>query len=560
MINNKQILIITVLLGYLISLSGQGITGLPKRPYERLGNMEPAPAWYHTFIDNENISNIRDGYNVLAADASSYINQPASFIYNGFLYAFHMININDIRGMYFVKTELSSGQIEWAQRFGYPDSDIQELSLIAYINGSQVIVAGVRRVVPYSVFLFPLGIADRNVRFFERIYDDQTGTLISHNYPADSNEEPGAVLEFTGVTSHRLAFIQPIDSGRYKYLQSNRVGDQPYIYINDLDNKGRNISAYDSIATPGRSHFMTKVLPVGSDNLAIVASYTIDNITSCHLWLYDYIKNNFSSKQLEIPLDEGERIYTNNISGTKFILGNYPISGAKPKSRKLWVCHSDGTISHFANLMHHDTLQYDGLYADYDHIGNRLIVAASRLETYFTNIILYFDIYIVEANGTSSLVYTIKSSNQQRAPFICKILISTENDLYINFVERGFFYDINKNSVQSDYNAVAVSWMKFSGEDVGLMSSLPTVTNASNCLSVYPNPASDRIDVDFHAPVTGKVVVYDVLGNAHCSLGISDVSYTSIDISGWAAGVYFIQFEDKRGEKFNQTQKFIKVK
>ncbi|HOE04879.1 MAG TPA: choice-of-anchor J domain-containing protein, partial [Bacteroidales bacterium] len=73
---------------------------------------------------------------------------------------------------------------------------------------------------------------------------------------------------------------------------------------------------------------------------------------------------------------------------------------------------------------------------------------------------------------------------------------------------------------------------------------IPTVT-ASN-ISVYPNPTSGSVNVEFAMPESGNVTVQvmDALGRTLSEIKMSDVVIfnESIDLSGYAEGVYSIRF------------------
>jgi hypothetical protein len=534
------------------------VRGRPSTPYEKLKNITPSPEWYHTYIDSSNISTTRDGYNVLEPDGSNQLNLCNSFIQDGYLYSFHYININDIQGCYFRKTEISTGKVTWTQRYSIPDDELQEVPIKAWIINDELVIAGVRRSQPYTIYLTPLMVIDKDVRFFVRVYDKHSGTLINHTYPAKISSD-GQIFSYTAGPSLSLIDIKPIPGDKFQFIQSGKINSKFYLKTSTLNQYGELIKPPDSIEVFKSHSFISKSIRPTPDIMAFIATYINDNKVEHILWTYNQQNESIAGKNLIPLIDDGERLYFDEVDGKHFIGRNTNIKTYIDGS-KLMVCHLDGKITHGAEFLQPDGSNYSTFRAVFESSRDRLIVAAIRNENQISNVNTYIDLYSVDREGFSYFLNKIQISDVLRGCQVGRIMLTEEGDLLINFKERGYKYNILQNRIDLDYNAVAVSWMKFSGEDVGLMSSLPTVTNASNCLSVYPNPASDRIDVDFHAPVTGKGVVYDVLGNAHCRLGISDVSYTSIDISGWAAGVYFIQFEDKRGEKFNQTQKFIKVK
>ncbi|MFM2207732.1 MAG: hypothetical protein RL213_1707, partial [Bacteroidota bacterium] len=76
-------------------------------------------------------------------------------------------------------------------------------------------------------------------------------------------------------------------------------------------------------------------------------------------------------------------------------------------------------------------------------------------------------------------------------------------------------------------------------------------------LAVFPNPANDRLRVDFNGPAA-SVEILDVLGNKVVSRKVSpaDRQSVSMDLSGMGAGVYFARVSSANGT--TATVRFVK--
>lgn len=76
-------------------------------------------------------------------------------------------------------------------------------------------------------------------------------------------------------------------------------------------------------------------------------------------------------------------------------------------------------------------------------------------------------------------------------------------------------------------------------------------------LSLYPNPTSTTLNLVLpdNYELSGKVTVYNTIGQVMFSGNVSDTSTYSIDVSGYSEGVYLIKLEKENQSK---TLRFIK--
>jgi hypothetical protein len=108
--------------------------------------------------------------------------------------------------------------------------------------------------------------------------------------------------------------------------------------------------------------------------------------------------------------------------------------------------------------------------------------------------------------------------------------------------------------IQVDNPSLAENYMNFNKDPWAHYSTNCNYTGVENELnfhnpaSVFPNPASDFVEFDLN--FVGEAVIYNLFGEIEVSTKTEGDKYR-IDISGLAAGVYFIRVGDR-------VQKFIK--
>lgn len=116
-----------------------------------------------------------------------------------------------------------------------------------------------------------------------------------------------------------------------------------------------------------------------------------------------------------------------------------------------------------------------------------------------------------------------------------------------------FYYDIdpqeNQPLVGSNIQSPAI------GENV-MVESIKFPNFISQIISIYPNPASDRILIKCKNGIEFKVSIYDIVGNLHY-VSKNALGNNSLNIStqGWKKGLYFVRVETNNS--FVETNKLI---
>jgi hypothetical protein len=122
---------------------------------------------------------------------------------------------------------------------------------------------------------------------------------------------------------------------------------------------------------------------------------------------------------------------------------------------------------------------------------------------------------------------------------------------------------LKKNSVTVSSNSFVITVPALSTTAV-LLTNTPTgisQISSSDGISIYPNPATDKINVDFSSLITGKteICIYDCLGRQiiKYEANKNECSPASMDVSSFKAGTYFISIKNNQGIS---TKKFSVIR
>lgn len=81
------------------------------------------------------------------------------------------------------------------------------------------------------------------------------------------------------------------------------------------------------------------------------------------------------------------------------------------------------------------------------------------------------------------------------------------------------------------------------------------INRGENVLSVYPNPAQERITIDFNNEVSGQLMLRTILGNVVLSNPVNNQTTAELDLFNLKSGVYFVEFYSGNNK---QVKKFVK--
>lgn len=91
--------------------------------------------------------------------------------------------------------------------------------------------------------------------------------------------------------------------------------------------------------------------------------------------------------------------------------------------------------------------------------------------------------------------------------------------------------DVSSNNGGEDFWAV-----KLNADDVGVDE------HPRSAISVFPNPASEGVSLQFDKPITGAIVIYDAAGREVMARSVRG-SACSLDLRGLKTGIYSVEVQ-----------------
>ena len=80
----------------------------------------------------------------------------------------------------------------------------------------------------------------------------------------------------------------------------------------------------------------------------------------------------------------------------------------------------------------------------------------------------------------------------------------------------------------------------------------------TSMITLYPSPASADITIDFTTKFTGKIEVFDAMGQKLIVKNITNSESVNIDVSALSSGMYFVKTIDAKGQVVYKTGRFVK--
>jgi polyhydroxybutyrate depolymerase len=101
-----------------------------------------------------------------------------------------------------------------------------------------------------------------------------------------------------------------------------------------------------------------------------------------------------------------------------------------------------------------------------------------------------------------------------------------------------------------DINASEKIWEFFAKYDInGLIGPMGVGDITMNNVSVYPNPSTNSISIDWGELDAQQIRIVNTLGSEIKMLDVATLTSTSFTIQEWIAGTYFIEIYDQKGKR-----------
>ena len=92
--------------------------------------------------------------------------------------------------------------------------------------------------------------------------------------------------------------------------------------------------------------------------------------------------------------------------------------------------------------------------------------------------------------------------------------------------------------------------------DSTLISSVKEVKDDQTTLTLFPNPATDLLNVSFDQNTTGELVVYNLQGQALITKRVSNSVASQLSLIDLPVGLFMLQLETEDG--LRQSELFVK--
>ncbi|MBK9254661.1 MAG: T9SS type A sorting domain-containing protein [Saprospiraceae bacterium] len=524
----------------------------PIRPFEQINFPELNTVWQTTSFDSGIIGDTCDGYNFFSDFPFTDLNY---LIDENFIFRVLIQRGTSYRnGTYLEKINIHTGQLMWQKYYGVGVDAFREFGVLIYFNEDNNIEV-ISQLFPFTHS--PTPIVFTNMVFTKRIYDYNTGALLSFEKP--DFDDSDLIKSIYSLHNSNSFYKEKNDEGfRYFYgkrdsvtLESIRVNavirnqtKKSEIRENYLYYK------YEQTLFPNKPYRISDdsflILEVISSLNKVVFRYTdadyniLDEFISdsfdptdiSNLFIDDYNPENKTILLINRirptdPFDDVKvELYVFNESAELLRRIKLPVRYSPNFKVIHWKNIDDiKVLSHSFSRDQSNNL-YAGLdllksYEDTMHLSKRFIPTDSLRFVAPSKVIKEFDDKI--------------------------LLLWREQTMYKN---NGFSY-------LHDDHASAFSLIMLNKTVFDITSSNQEV--GEYYFEVFPNPVSNLLTISYGDMISGRVILKDLSGRTMLQEELTNVDLVRIDLSSFPSGMYFLITEDTIGKKKYKVKKVIKV-
>ena len=539
----------------------------PPCDYIPLEFNEVEPIWTHLVIDSTFIGHI-DTSEGTGQFRQYYYNgmdqlrwDGGSFVHDGFLYSITEVFYDiDLSGYFIEKIDIETGESLWEIRTDLRHVDYREKALKFEIVDNQLVMYGVR---PFrdekDLLLFNLAVGFIPTYFFTRRYDIETGDLIYHYTPSDSDT---LAME---LKSQRITYyLFPLNDSIYEYFYLDVHYDRGYFMTRVLmDTLGHQVSSFDTVIVGNYNHlnFRESYFERNQQFLKddsghyyyleqFLPSDTSDIERQTQITKYDIDFNPINSWDISsLNLETYSSFSISHVLDNKIILKGC-LQENPALFCKLFLIVLDTDLNYLFSFQgkYKEEYLHVMFYRSEKFVENGQLIAIDRrlLEDEYS----YLNAYVSNTSGTmdSVLRMTIKEFNW--VGFAEKLFILDNGDILTKIV-HSCYVDGRKNSAHPE-------WFRFRAEDFKLMTSISEeVITKDNEISISPNPASSIIQISFDTYISGWLAIYNNQGQLIFGSDLEHQNQIDMDIFDFNAGSYIIKVIDQDGQAL--TSKFVKL-
>lgn len=521
--------------------------------------------WTHLVIDSSFIeyrdSNAR--YQAYYKDGMEQFGfDGGSFIHDNFLYSITEVDYDlDLAGYYIEKIDLNTGEKIWTIRTDLRHADYREKLLSTEIFNNQLKLNGIRCILSEDHLApsnFKIG-GRIDAYYFQRVYNLETGQLLSYNTINDGVEE---------------AHIIHYRTNRNYFL---KVDENVFDFLN------RNIS---------REGGFTERVRISDFGLAYNPT---DTIIESFYNTQDLTEARFSLTRKFLQIDNGDIIHLDQVFFGEDFNASQPLTRISKYDKEYnLIKYSDlnslGLSSYGSIGLIHSTdddkillrgcldqnlnLPCRYFYLIFDNELNHLNTLTPYVSnhyfsfTYNTEIIQEDNSIIAidkntELDGNSNFVfYRLKSDNQYDT---LKVLTIKE-DNWGSWASNVFQLENGDLLIKFNYGCLDdtshfaswnPTWMRLKAEDLQLITSTEDIVQKQNSIHAYPNPVSDVLNLKSDRIIAGSINIVNALGKVVYNQNINTTSEFRINVAHLESGMYNIAVFGVDGS--SQTFQFVKL-
>ncbi len=400
-----------------------------------------------------------------------------------------------------------------------------------------------------------------------KIIDGKTGDLKDEAYGKDTTKRPELYLGQGGKFLKNSRGENLYVSVKV-YMQDSVLKEKIYFW-RIKENFDLEVQPFDSvfhdtgIKRKIPISFYPLSIPLNKDTLLLVFGNTDpndENFPITELKYYYVNISNLDDIRIEKIVDvTGDLLYPAEVWGNQIYIINYEDNVFL--TQRVWDDNIGKSYSWFTwrdkdgNLKARvDPLFADGIYYRYfDIIGIKddVLYMDIRVDDPYNQI---FDILKIEPgnNKVQKLKRWEVLESDSLLIFTPDFIFLPDNKLFVSlWIEKSF--DIGNFHTALIYTY----YYNFNLSDFGITFSSNDEITKKNGISIYPNPSSSTISINCDIYNTSQIEIMDRLGRVVYKDKTSECEEKSIDISGYAPGLYFVRLIGDSG-KVTGRGKFVK--
>ena len=510
------------------------------------------PVWQHAPIDSSlmGISKF-DGRNhfTLSKNPSCLV----LFEDNLYIAPSTAITIYGLDGGFVERINTMTGKVDWIYTFDLRTEERQEVIQDLYIDDQRRLnVVSFRRIVapkPDPYLRWP---EDGDSSLISiRKFDIETGELIEHHTPSFTDQESLRLKH--QITNSR--FFKGDKNGNFQFIEKvTKSGFVLKQYL--IDENGHQIQQMNedtirfNAPNSGYTNHYQPVFIVSKDTILVLS----------HVVKQDPLADGQSRLTIyDKDLKKRREYFLDDLIGVNY--GQIYIENADHRFIKIMVSLWRNPWEPF--ILEHIILDYEG------NIVKRFMTTQDGIE-HFT-----FETTYLESENEFLVVGVIGDRSFGLDFFKTKGFDNLEKIKTISYQNPEYFFspddiiqlpdgDILLNGInifwppdEGLYQGTWPTWLRFNAEDIGLTSTKET--EYVNLLSIYPNPASDRITIRLEEDQSGIIDILDHMGREkYITVSETKEGSNQINIGYLPTGMYFVRLTDKTG-RIKGTGRFVKM-